>query len=103
MEATGCLVEANTLQFTNKLEISCQKNPKQSRCSVSDTVLNSLLFIFFYILKCLKLTCGISLKQQRDDAEEVDVGVIDSELHQDGPGLCIQPPAPGQRLQDSEG
>lgn len=50
----------------------------------------------------LTLTHGRRLKQQRDDAEEVDVGVVDAELHEDGSGVWIQPPAPGQRLQRAE-
>lgn len=75
MEASRRLVEANALQLAGKLEGSCRNHsvwvlPGFSHCAFG-----------------LILTHGCRLEQQRDDAEEVDVGVVDGELYEDDPGV----------------
>lgn len=37
------------------------------------------------------LTQGTILQGERDDAEQVDIGVVDSELHKHGSGQRVQP------------
>lgn len=37
------------------------------------------------------LTQGTILQGERDDAEQVDIGVVDSELHKHGSGQGVQP------------
>lgn len=44
------------------------------------------------------LTYSCRLKQESDDAEEVHVSIINSELHKDRPGVHIQPFIPEQML-----
>lgn len=37
------------------------------------------------------LTDGGGLQHERDNAEEVDVGIVNSELHKDGLGVHVKP------------
>lgn len=44
------------------------------------------------------LTYSCGFKQECDDAEEVDISIINGELHKDRPGVHIQPLVSEQRL-----
>lgn len=51
--------------------------------------------------KPLNLTYSSRLQQESDDAEEVDVSVVNSEFYKDGSGVAIQPLVPGEILEAS--
>lgn len=46
-------------------------------------------------------TYSRSLQQERNDAEEVDVSIINCELHKDRSGVAIQPFVPEEMLKGS--
>lgn len=49
----------------------------------------------------LNLTYACGLQQECDDAEEVHISIIDSELYKDRPSVHIQPFVPEQILKDA--
>lgn len=62
-------------------------------------IFGKALFALFHISEeTLNLTYSCGLQQECDDAEEVDISIIHSELHKDRPGVLIQPFVPEQRL-----
>lgn len=46
------------------------------------------------------LTDGCGLKHERNNTEEVDIGVVHRELHKDCLGVCIKPGAVIKVLKD---
>ena len=48
-------------------------------------------------------TQGTGLQGQSDDAEQIDVGVVDRELHKHGSGQAVQPGVVKQVLENSVG
>lgn len=48
-------------------------------------------------------TRGAGLQGQRDDAEQVDVGIVGSERHKHGCGQAVQPGTVKQVLENSVG
>lgn len=86
-KATVRLVKTHTLELAVKLEGSWKKSKASN--TAKRPVGSSNRFCGVQRL----LTYGCGLQHERDNAEEVDVGVVHSELNKDALGVRVKPRA----------
>lgn len=95
VEATGWLVQPHSVQIAGQLERSYRTSRSGEKVQ-APTGISPLT----KTERC-NPTYSRSLQQERNDAEEVDVRVINCELHKDRSGVAIQPFVPEEMLKGS--